>query len=132
MADRLRRHGVSPRSILAVVVALFIAAELALILRLPLPSYLLWSVVATVGATNVLGYTILAEYFPKEATGRANGAVNVFQLGGAFVMQYAPGLVIGHWTSQGGHYPAIAYQTAFGLIVAVQIAALAWFVQYRA
>jgi MFS family permease len=131
-ADRLRRHGVRPRSILAVVVALFIAAELALILRLPLPSYLLWSVVATVGATNVLGYTILAEYFPKEATGRANGAVNVFQLGGAFVMQYAPGLVIGQWTSQGGHYPAIAYQTAFGLIVAAQIGALAWFVQYRA
>jgi MFS family permease len=131
-ADRLRRHGVRPQTILAVVVALFITAQLALILRLPLPSYLLWSMVAAVGGANVLGYAILAEYFPNEAIGRANGALNVFQLTGAFALQYAPGLVIGQWTSEAGHYPAVAYQTAFGLGVALQIAALAWFVQSRA
>jgi MFS family permease len=88
-ADRLRRHGVRPQTILAVVVALFITAQLALIPRLPLPSYLLWSIVAAVGGAYVLGYTILAEYFPKEAIGRANGALNVFQLNGAFALQFA-------------------------------------------
>jgi type IV secretory pathway TrbF-like protein/sugar phosphate permease len=126
-ADRLRRHGVGPRTILAVVATLFIAAQLALILRLPLPSYLLWSVVAAVGASPVLSYSILAEFFPKEATGRANGALNVFHHGGAFVLQYATGLILGQWTSQAGHYPVIAYQFAFGLILAMQIVALAWF-----
>ena len=100
-ADRLRRRGVRPRTILAVVATMFIAAELALILRLPLPSYLLWSVVAAVGAAPVLSYSILAEFFPKEATGRANGALNVFHHGGAFVLQYAIGLILGQWTEPG-------------------------------
>jgi type IV secretion system protein VirB5 len=131
MADWLRRHSIGPRTILAVVAALFIAAQLALLARLPLPSYLLWSVVAAVGAAPVLSYTILAEFFPKEATARANGALNVFHHGGAFVLQYATGLIIAQWTSQAGHYPAIAYQVAFGLIVALQIAALGWFVLPR-
>ena len=131
MADRLRRHGVGSRTILAVVASVFIAAQLALLARLPLPSYLLWSVVAAVGAAPVLSYTILAEFFPKEATGRANGALNVFHHGGAFVLQYATGLIIGRWTSQAGHYPAIAYQVAFGLILALQMVALGWFVLPR-
>jgi sugar phosphate permease len=126
-ADRLRRHGVRPRTILVVVATMFVAAELALILRLPLPSYLLWSVVAAVGAAPVLSYSILAEFFPKEATGRANGALNVFHHGGAFVLQYAIGLVLGQWTGQDGRYPAIAYQIALGLILSLQIVALAWF-----
>jgi sugar phosphate permease len=126
-ADWLRQRGVRPRTILAAVATLFIAAEVALILRLPLPSYLLWSIVAAVGAAPVLSYSILAEFFPKEATGRANGALNVFHHGGAFVRQYAIGLIVGHWASQAGHYPAIAYQIALGLILSLQIVALAWF-----
>jgi MFS family permease len=83
--------------------------------------------VGAVGAAPVLGYGILAEYFPKEAAGRANGALNVFHLGGAFVLQYAAGLILGLWTNPHEHYPAIAYQVAFGVNVALQIAALAWF-----
>jgi hypothetical protein len=30
-----------------------------------------------------------------------------------------------------GHYPVIAYQTAFGICVAIQLAALIWFVAPR-
>jgi ParB/RepB/Spo0J family partition protein len=36
-------------------------------------------------------------------------------------------LVIGHWLPQDGHYPVVAYQTAFGLGLAFQMAALIWF-----
>ena len=106
---------------------MFVAAQLALILRLPLPSCLSWSVVAAVGAGTVFSYAIVAEYFPKELAGRANAALNVFHLGWAFVFQWSTGLILEQWPSQGGHYPLIAYQVAFGLNVALQIAALAWF-----
>jgi predicted MFS family arabinose efflux permease len=41
LAERLRRHGVRTQTVLAAVGVLLIAAELALILRLPVPSYLL-------------------------------------------------------------------------------------------
>jgi MFS family permease len=87
----------------------FIAAQFALILRLPIPSYLLWAVVAAVGAAIVLSYAILAEYFPKELAGRANGALNLLHIATAFVVQYATGVVLAHWTPQAGQYPEMAY-----------------------
>jgi len=125
--DRLRRRGVGPEVLLGLVAAVFIATQFALILRLPLPSYLQWAVVAAVGAATVLSFAILAEYFPKQLAGRANGALNLFHIAAAFVVQYATGLVLQYWTPQAGHYPEIAYQTAFALNLALQVVAWIWF-----
>jgi MFS family permease len=131
-ADRLRRRGVGPEALLGGVATIFIVIQLALILRLPLPSYLLWSGVAATGAATVLSYAILADYFPKELTGRANGALNLFHIGAAFAVQYAIGLVVQQWIPEAGHYPESAYQTAFALNVVVQLAAWIWFMVPRA
>lgn len=125
--DRLRRCGVGPRALLGLIAAMFIAAQLALIVRLPLPSYVPWIVVAATGAGTILSYAILAEYFPAELAGRANAALNLFHIGGAFVVQYMMGLVVQLWAPTDGHYPAVAYQTAFAFNVGLQIAAAAWF-----
>jgi hypothetical protein len=70
VTDRLRRRGVGPEMLLGLVAAVFISAQLALILRLPLPSFFLWAVVAAAGAATVLSFAILTEYFPKELAGR--------------------------------------------------------------
>jgi len=129
--DRLRRRGVGPGALLGLVAAMFIAAQLALILRLPLPLYVPWIVIAATGAATVLSYAILAEYFPKEVAGRANAALNLFHIGGAFVVQYVTGLVVQFWAPTDGHYPDIAYQTAFAFNVALQIAATIWFALTR-
>jgi MFS family permease len=126
-ADRLRRRGVGPRALLGLVATVFVVAQLALILRLPMPSCIPWAVVAAVGAATVLSYAILAEYFPKEIAGRANAALNVFHIGGAFVLQYMTGVIIQLWSPIDGHYPEIAYQSAFALNVSLQIAAGIWF-----
>jgi hypothetical protein len=112
---------------LASVGGLFIVAELALVLRVPLPSLLPWSVVSIAGAATVLSFTVIADYFPGEFAARANGALNLSHFGWAFVVQYGIGLVIGQWSPQDGHYPVAAYQSAFGLSLALQAAALAWF-----
>jgi MFS family permease len=125
--DRLRRRGVGPQALFGLVATIFIAAQLALILRLPLPSYAPWIAVAAVGAGTVLSYAILAEYFPAELAGRANAALNLFHIGGAFVVQYMTGLVVQLWAPTDGHYPEIAYQSAFAFNVALQIAATIWF-----
>jgi MFS family permease len=130
-ADRLRRRGVGTETLLGLVATIFIAIQLALILRLPLPSYVLWSGVAATGAATVLSYAILADYFPKELTGRANGALNLFHVGAAFAVQYATGLVVQLWIPDAGHYPEVAYQTAFALIVVFQIASWIWFMMPR-
>jgi sugar phosphate permease len=54
LADRLRRYGIGTEALLAIVGLLFMAAQLAIILRWPLPSYILWAAVAAVGAAPVL------------------------------------------------------------------------------
>ncbi len=124
---RLRRRGVGPQALLGIVATVSIAAQLALILRWPLPSYLLWTIVAMTGAATVLSYASLAAQFPKELAGRANGLLNFFHVGAAFVVQSAIGVVLQFWTADAGHYPAVAYQTAFALNLAPQILAALWF-----
>jgi MFS family permease len=131
-AGRLRRRGIGPETLLGLVATIFVAIQLALILRLSLPSYVLWSGVAATGAATVLSYAILAEYFPKELTGRANGALNLFHIGTAFAVQYTTGIVVQQWIPDAGHYPEVAYQTAFALNVVFQIAAWIWFMMPRA
>jgi ParB/RepB/Spo0J family partition protein len=74
-----------------------------------------------------LRYATMAEYFPKELAGRANAALNVFHIGGAFVVQYMTGLLVQLWAPTNGHYPEIAYQTAFAFNVGLQIVAGVWF-----
>ncbi|MEH2519050.1 MFS family permease [Bradyrhizobium sp. AZCC 1610] len=125
--DWLGRRGIGPRVPLGLVAMVFIVAQLTLIFRLPIPSYLPWAVVAAVGTATVLSYAILAEYFPKEIAGRANAALNVLHIGGAFFAQYMTGMVVQLWTPIEGHYPEVAYKTAFAVNVGLQFAAGIWF-----
>ena len=127
LADRLRKRGISTEALLAVLGALFMLAEVALIMRVPLPSILPWSIVSVVGAATVLSYAVIADYFPVEIAARANGALNLLHFGWAFAAQYGIGLVVNQWAPQDGHYPLDAYQTAFGVSLALQFAALLWF-----
>jgi MFS family permease len=127
LADRLRKKGIPTEMLLAAVGGLFVLAELALILRIPLPSVLPWTVISVTGAGTVLSYAIIADYFPKEIAARANGALNVFHFSWAFVMQYGIGLIVAAWASEQGHYPMTAYQTAFTAGLVFQTAALMWF-----
>lgn len=126
-ADRLRSRGISLRTLLGSLAALFIAAQLALIFRCFSSSYVLWAMIAAVGSGTVLSFAILAEYFPKELTGRVNAALNVFHMGGAFALQCLTGFVIQAWAKEHGHYPEVAYQAAFAINLLLQIIALVWF-----
>ncbi|WGR70305.1 MULTISPECIES: MFS transporter [unclassified Bradyrhizobium] len=123
----IKRRGIGAETILVMVTVLFVAAELALILRAPLPSIVPWSVVAIVGTATVASFAVIADYFPPELAGRANGALNVLHFGWAFLAQFGTGLILEEWSANGGHRPVQAYQVAFGLNIALQIAALVWF-----
>jgi MFS family permease len=126
-ADRLRRRGVKPQTLLGLAASALIAAQIALITGVRIPSDAMWAVIAAVGGATVLSYATLAEYFPKEIAGRANAALNILHIGGACLIQYGIGLVVEHWASHAGHHPAIAYKTAFALNLVLQILALACF-----
>jgi MFS family permease len=126
-ADRLRNRRIRPQTILGCAALLFLCAELILVFDVRSFSYAPWTVVAGMGAATVLSYSILAQYFPKEITGRANAALNVFHIGGAFLLQEVIGWVIDRWPGHGGHYPPIAYKTALASVAVLQLIAILWF-----
>ncbi|RXH24084.1 arabinose ABC transporter permease [Bradyrhizobium nanningense] len=123
----IKRWGIGAEWILVMVAVLFVAAELALILRAPLPSIVPWSVVAFAGTATVVSFAVIVDYFPPELAGRANGALNVLHFGWAFLAQFGTGLILEQWSANGGHRSVRAYQVAFVLNVALQISALVWF-----
>jgi MFS family permease len=128
-ADRLRRRGTPLATSLAVATGAAILAQLALVLRWPVPAWLPWVTIAATGAGTVLSYAILSEMFPKSASGRANGALNLLHVTAAFAIQYAVGLVVQQWPTENGHHPPEAYQTALGLNLVLQAAAFLWFIR---
>jgi MFS family permease len=127
--DRLRKRGISLSTTFAVAAGIALLAQLALVLRWPLPPWLPWIAIAGIGAATVLSYAILTELFPKSASGRANGALNLLHIGAAFAMQVGVGLVVDLWPAEEGRHPAIAYQAAFGIVLALQAIAFLWFVR---
>lgn len=126
-ANMLRRVGFKAESLLAATLVASMAAQSALLLQWPLPSFVPWSVIAAAGAATVLSFAVLGEYYPKEMSGRANAALNLLHVGGAFVLQSAAGCIIGLWPQTQDAYPAQAHQAAMGAALFLQVAALAWF-----
>jgi hypothetical protein len=127
VADRLRRRGISPQNLLAAVGANAILAQLVIILRMPILSYAAWIIVSVAGVATVLSFASMTELFGKEASGRANAALNLLHVGSAFLIQCLTGFVVALWPEQIGHHPPIAYLTAFAVNLALQVGALAWF-----
>jgi hypothetical protein len=128
-AGRLRRRGTPLPATLAIATGAAILAQLALVMRWPVPVWLPWITIAATGAGTVLSYAILSEMFPKSASGRANGALNLLHVSAAFAIQYAIGLVVQQWPAEVGHYPPEAYQAALGLNLVLQAAAFVWFIR---
>jgi MFS family permease len=107
------------------------AAQLALLLGVPVSSRLLFAVIAAAGATSVLSFAVLARYFPKEVAGRANAALGVLNMGAAFALQSLAGFIIALWPASEGRYPVEAHQAALAIGLALQLAALLWFAAPR-
>ena len=127
VADRLRRSGAKTELVLASTLMVSMAAQAALVLRWPVPSFLVWTTIAAAGAATVLSFAILSDYFPKEMSGRANAALNLLHVGAAFVLQSATGFIIAQWPEARGAYPGEAHQVAMAATLILQLAALAWF-----
>ena len=99
-------------------------AQFGLVAQWPLPSLIAWVVIAAAGAATVLSFAILGEYYPREISGRANAALNLLHIGGAFVLQLATGSIIALWPQSQGAYPTEAHQAAMGTMLLLQLVAL--------
>jgi MFS family permease len=126
-AERLRRAGIPTELFLAGTLTVSMIAQLALLLGVPVSSHLLFSIVAAAGAATVLSFAVLAQYFPKEVSGRANAALGVLNMGTAFALQCLSGFIVALWPADGGRYPAEAHQAALAAGLGLQLLALGVF-----
>jgi MFS family permease len=126
----LKRVGIGPTKVLPALVTLLMLAELLLALRQPVPVIVPWCLIALMGAGTVATYSITADLFEKSTLGRVNGSVNLFHIGGAFVLQTSVGFIIARWSQvDSGHYPPGAYTFALLFLVLAQLLALIWYLR---
>ena len=126
----LKRRNIDPSTVLAALVMLFMASELSLAMLEPAFSALPWCLIALMGAGTVVTYSITAALFENAVLGRVNGVINLFHIGGAFVMQLGIGLLLAQWPQVApGQYPVAAYTRALLLLFAVQLLALVWYLR---
>jgi MFS family permease len=124
-----RRWRIPSDVMLAILVAALAPAELTLALRWPLLSWAIPTVMAAASSATSLSFSALADYFPRNIAGTANGVLNTLHIGTAFAMQSLIGVIVARWAPDLlGRYPVVAYETAFGSMVVLQAGALLWFV----
>jgi predicted MFS family arabinose efflux permease len=127
-ARGLERRGVSLYAFCGVGMALFVVTQLLIMFGAPLPAGLLWAAYGVFGGTGILSYAVLARHFPAHLIGRGNTTLTLIIFLLIFGFQIGVGGVLSLWPATAGHYPAAAHLTAWGILVALQIASAIWYV----
>ncbi len=127
VADRLAARGIGLMSVMGAGMALFSLALATIVFGFAPTALWPWALFGLLGNVSALAYAELSRHFPLAYAGRANTALNLLVFLGAFGAQYAIGLVIDQWPAVDGQSPPAAYTAAFGMVLALQLAALAWF-----
>jgi predicted MFS family arabinose efflux permease len=132
VADILVRRGISLLTANIGFLAVFLAAQAVILAGGLGHGVLAWSVFAMTGHTAVLAYPWISSYFGPALSGRSNTAINLLMFGTAFLVQFAVGWIIDLFpAASGGRYHPDGYRTAFGIVLGLELAALAWFAWNR-
>ena len=127
VTDRLTRRGIHPLDVMVAYLVFYLAGQAVIVfgpLSWALPA---WLVIAAGGQVAIVAYPWLAEHVGNELAGRSNAAINFTMFVTAFIAQYVIGIVIGLFAPVGEGYAPEAYSWAFGLFLALQLLALAWY-----
>jgi hypothetical protein len=127
-ATHLTRRNVHPRHMFLAGFALNTVAFALIVAQAP-GSYLWWSLYGLGACVNVLAFGVLNEGFPAHLAARANTAVNLMMFAGSFATQWGVGLVVDAIRASSGVDTASALRTAFVIVLAIDVATLAWFVR---
>ncbi len=122
-ATELVRRGIKLTMLYRNAMLLALLAIGAMVLMPRLDGLLIWPLLGLCFSLNGLAYTLIAQSFPSTYAGRANSALNIVILLGAFGLQWGLGALIDAF-SLGGASLETAYRFSFGLLVIGQL--LAW------
>ena len=131
LVDWAERKASSAASVFVGAVALGVCIQLAAVGGIGLPSSIVWGVLVA-GAAAMLPFVILLTHFPQAYAARACASVGVLQYVATLLIQWAVGGVVAIWPqAASGQTSATAYAMAFLVPIALQLAALAWFLLPR-
>jgi predicted MFS family arabinose efflux permease len=125
MTTPLIRRGISEARILGVIAAAFVLVFGAINATAGNGQGWLWALLAFVYPTSNISYTILTRSLPLALSGRANTALNLAAFVGAFGLQWGMGMLVDALRGTGWS-AADAYRATFALLLALQVAAVAW------
>jgi len=132
VADRLARRGVSTLAVATVLVAVFVLTQAGIVFAPPAVATWMWIAFGYFGTCGILFYAHLTQAFPRGLSGRVVTGLNVFAFGGAFAAQWGMGAIIERFPAgAAGHYLPQGYQAAFGVALALELAAYAWLLLAR-
>jgi predicted MFS family arabinose efflux permease len=128
VADLLARRGIGFLATMIAGMALNFLCMVFIILGYGGPLMIFWLVFAMTGQIGVLAYAHVSRVLGRELAGRSNTGLNFLMFATAFLGQAGIGWMLDRWplTATSGYDPA-GYRAAFGIMLALQLAALAWF-----
>ncbi|MDB5784618.1 MFS transporter [Caballeronia mineralivorans] len=127
-ARALQKRGVTVYAFCGFGMALFVLVQMLMLVRAPISPALLIACYGIFGGTGILSYAVMAEYFPTHMIGRAHSTLTLVLFILIFGLQVGIGAMLSRWPAQSGHYPAAAHLSAWGVLIALQIASAIWYV----
>ena len=127
LADWAARKGSSAARVFVGAVALGVCIQIAAAAGVALPNSIVWGALIA-GAAATLPLVVVLAHFPRAYAARACASVVVLQYVATLLIQSAVGGVVALWPqAASGQTSATAYAVAFLVPIALQLAALAWF-----
>jgi len=132
VADLLARRGIGFLSTMIAGMALNFICMIFIVLGHGGPFLLFWLLYSMTGQIGVLAYAHVSRALGKELAGRSNTGLNFLMFAAAFAGQAWIGWMLDLWplTPTAGYDPA-GYRAAFGILLGLQLAAMAWFFLLR-
>jgi MFS family permease len=130
--SRATRAGHSPLVAAVPAILVFLVVQALIIAPVTTGLPVLLAGFGFFGTSSIVGYAALSQRFPPALAGRVNTALNLLSFTAAFAAQWGIGAIIGLWpTGPAGEYHAHGYRAAFALMLALQLASLAWYLLFR-
>jgi MFS family permease len=132
IADWFKRRGASELDVMLGFLIFFFLSQIVIIVDPPALRTVTWLVFGMSGQVAILAFPWLSGHFGAALSGRANAAMNLLIFSTAFIAQWLIGWIIDWFPrSAAGAYPVTAYQTAFGIFLLLELAALAFYLANR-
>jgi len=115
--------------VVTVGITVHIVTQIVIVTNVLTSDYIIWFFYGYFAQVAWVTFAIIGQHFGSDLSGRAETFANMLLFMCAFLIQYLYGLVVHLWPSGGGtEHPAIAYKVAYSGVIALECAALAWFI----